>query len=82
VNVTVNGAEVALAKFASPALVAVAIQVPAPVAVRIPCALMAHPEAVPPVSAKETAPVPLPPVVEVATGFPTVPEDPEKISVD
>jgi hypothetical protein len=50
-NVIVTGADVADAKEVSPAFVAVAIHVPAPVLVRSPCESTAQPEAVPPVIA-------------------------------
>jgi hypothetical protein len=51
IKVTVTGAEVALAKRLSPSLVALTIQVPAPVDVTSPCAFTEHPAAVPPVMA-------------------------------
>jgi hypothetical protein len=79
VNVIVTGADTAVAKVLSPALVAVAIHVPAPVAVRISCKSIAQPAAVPPVIAMVTDPVPLPPDVVSETGVPTVAEPPDKI---
>jgi hypothetical protein len=79
VNVIVTGADTAVAKVLSPALVAVAIQVPALVAVRSSCASIAHPVAVPPVIAMVTRPVPLPPDVVSETGVPTVAVPPDKI---
>jgi hypothetical protein len=81
VNVIVTGADTAVAKVLSPALVAVAIQVPALVAVRSPCKSIAHPDAVPPVTAIVTRPVPLPPDVVSETGVPTVAVPPDKVSV-
>lgn len=60
----------------SPSFVAVTIHVPAPVAVSDPEFVTAHPVAVPPVIAYVIAPVPLPPVVDSATGVPTVALDP------
>ena len=79
VNVIVTGADTAVAKVLSPALVAVAIQVPALVAVRSSCASIAHPVAVPPVIAMVTRPVPLPPDVVSETGVPTVAVPPDNI---
>lgn len=60
----------------SPAFVAVAIQVPAPVAVTDPVLDTAQPAAVPPVIAYVIEPVPLPPEVISATGVPTVAFEP------
>ena len=79
VNVIVTGADTAVAKVLSPALVAVAIQVPALVAVRSSCASITHPVAVPPVIAMVTRPVPLPPDVVSETGVPTVAVPPDNI---
>ncbi len=80
-KVTVSGADVALAKLASPAFVAVAKHVPSVVAVKSPCELIEQPVAVPSITAKVTEPVPLPPVVYVETGVPTVPDVPLRTKV-
>jgi hypothetical protein len=81
VKVTVPGDDVAVANELSPALVAVAIHVPAPVAVTPPIELTAQPVAVPPVITYVIAPVPLPPEVVITTVDPTVPEADERTSV-
>ena len=62
VVVTPIAAEVAARKLASAALVAVTLQVPTPVAVRVATASVQGPET----SAKVVAPVPEPPVVDSA----------------
>jgi hypothetical protein len=81
VNVTVIGAEVALAKRLSPSLVALTIQVPAPVDVTSPNALTKHPAAVPPVMAYEIFPTPLPPPTVTVTVSPISADPPLKVRV-
>jgi hypothetical protein len=82
VKVIVAGADVAVAYALSPSLVARTIQVPAPVDVTSPCALTAHPVAVPPVIAYEIFPVPLPPPAVTVTVSPIFPDPVLKVSVD
>lgn len=81
VNVTVTGAEVALAKRLSPSLVALTIQVPALLDVTSPCAFTKHPAAVPPVMAYEIFPPPLPPPTVTVTVSPISADPPLKVRV-
>jgi hypothetical protein len=81
VNVTVIGAEVALAKRLSPSLVALTIQVPALLDVTSPCAFTKHPAAVPPVMAYEIFPPPLPPPTVTVTVSPISADPPLKVRV-
>jgi hypothetical protein len=81
VNVTVTGAEVALAKRLSPSLVALTIQVPAPLDVTSPCVFTKHPAAVPPVMAYEIFPTPLPPPTVTVTVSPISADPPLKVRV-
>jgi hypothetical protein len=81
VNVTVIGAEVALAKRLSPFLVALTIQVPALLDVTSPCAFTKHPAAVPPVMAYEIFPPPLPPPTVTVTVSPISADPPLKVRV-
>ena len=80
-NVTATGAEVALAKRLSPSLVALTIQVPAPVDVTSPSTLTKHPAAVPPVMAYEIFPTPLPPPTVTVTVSPISADPPLKVRV-
>ena len=81
VNVTVTGAEVALAKRLSPSLLALTIQVPAPLDVTSPCVFTKHPAAVPPVMAYEIFPTPLPPPTVTVTVSPISADPPLKVRV-
>ena len=81
VNVTVTGAEVALAKRLSPSLLALTMQVPALLDVTSPCAFTKHPAAVPPVMAYEIFPPPLPPPTVTVTVSPISADPPLKVRV-
>ena len=80
-KVTVVGADVALANEESPSLVALTIQVPAPVDITSPCAFTEHPVAVPPVSAYVMFPEPLPPPTVTVTVSPIFADPPAKVRV-
>ena len=79
---TVAGADVALANEVSPSLVALTIHVPAPVDVTSPCAFTEHPAAVPPVTAYEILPVPLPPPTVTVAVSPIFADTPVRVSAD
>ena len=81
VKVTVAGEDVAVANEESLPLLALTIQVPAPVDVTSPCAFTEHPVAVPPASAYVMFPEPLPPPTVTVTVSPIFADPPANVRV-